>query len=175
MCILYTFLFSRTSSIILCKEILPRCNKQYLFNIEKKSFALLFPNIAEEWDYAKNESLSPEMFSAHSNVKIWWRCKNGHSWKTAIDSRANGTNCPYCSNNKTLSGFNDLATKRPDLIIEWNWERNGDLTPDQVTPGSGKIAWWTCKTCGYIWKAEISSRNKGAGCPQCALRKQRKK
>ena len=28
------------------------------------------------------------------------------------------------------------------LMDEWNWERNIDIEPSQVTLGSGKKVWW---------------------------------
>lgn len=30
---------------------------------------------------------------------------------------------------------------------------------------------WICNTCGYKWKAAISSRTKGHGCRKCAIKK----
>lgn len=132
------------------------------------------PELSREWHPTKNASLTPDMFSAQSNKKVWWLCDLGHEWQAAIDSRVRGTGCPYCSNNKILPGFNDLSTKRPDLITEWNWRKNTTLDPTQIAPGSGKKAWWICKN-GHEWEAEISSRNKGHGCPYCAgVRKQYK-
>ena len=128
----------------------------------------LYSKICDEWDYTKNNDLSPSMFSAHSNIKIWWICSKGHEWRASIDSRVRGTSCPYCCNRLVLAGYNDLGTTRPDLIKEWDYEKNS-FPPSSITQGSGKKAWWICSTCGNKWQAEISSRNKGHGCPVCAL------
>ncbi|WP_243024395.1 zinc-ribbon domain-containing protein [Clostridium sp. AM48-13] len=47
-----------------------------------------------------------------------WRCEKGHEWEAAVKSRTiNRTGCPYCSHNKVLAGFNDLATLLPDIMI----------------------------------------------------------
>lgn len=62
---------------------------------------------------------------------------------------------------------NILSEKRPDLAAEWHLTKNGDLTPDDVTYGSGRKVWWTCLK-GHEWEANIRSRNKGSGCPYCS-------
>lgn len=54
------------------------------------------PKLSAEWDYEKNEALSPEKISAHSSRKVWWRCCRGHSWAARIADRVNGSGCPFC-------------------------------------------------------------------------------
>ena len=46
--------------------------------------------------------------------------------------------CPYCSGHRVLAGFNDLASQHPELLAEWDWERNGDLRPDGFVSGSAR-------------------------------------
>ena len=65
-----------------------------------------------------------------------------------------------------LQGFNDLETVEPDLALEWHPTKN-DLSPKDVTKGSGKKVWWLGK-CGHEWEATISDRNNGNGCPFCS-------
>ena len=101
-------------------------------------------------------------------------CSCGHEWRASIDERNKGRKCPYCTNRLVLSGFNDLATKRPDLTKEWHPTKNDNLDPTKVLPGSGSKAWWICKE-GHEWQAEISGRNKGAGCPKCAIARRKAK
>lgn len=45
---------------------------------------------------------------------------------------------------------------------------NGNLTPLNVLPGSGKKVWWKCKKCGNEWPATIDKRNNDRGCPECS-------
>jgi len=129
--------------------------------------ATLFPQLAAEWDYENNPGSSPDMFTKGSDQVVFWKDKKGHIWHATISSRTQGIGCPYCAGQKVLPGENDLQTVNPDLAAEWLYEKNGDLVPSNVLPGSNKSAWWKCKTCGYEWKALISSRNAGRGCSKC--------
>ncbi|WP_224413489.1 zinc-ribbon domain-containing protein, partial [Bacillus thuringiensis] len=67
---------------------------------------------------------------ANSDKKVWWLGKCGHEWDDMIRSRnSRGTGCPYCSNRKSLKGFNDLETINYQLASEWHPTNNGDLKP----------------------------------------------
>lgn len=129
-----------------------------------------FPEIASEWDYEKNYPLTPDKVTAFKNKKVWWRCKEGHEWHTLISTRAGGSQCPYCSGIKILPGFNDLATKYPDIATEWS-KKNLPLSPSMVNENSSRNVWWKCNTCGYEWQAVIKARVNGSICPVCSNRK----
>ena len=53
------------------------------------------------------------------------------------------------------------------LMAEWNWEKNTEFNPNQLTHGSHKKVWWKCKN-GHEWQATIKDRNNGNGCPYCS-------
>ena len=136
---------------------------------KERTLLLLNPQIAADWNYQKNGSLKPENYTVSSGKKVWWKCDKGHEWQATIANRNGGTGCPYCSNNKVLSGYNDLQTLNPILAAEWNYEKNGSLIPLDILPNSSKKAWWKC-SYGHEWQAAISSRNRGKGCPYCSGR-----
>ena len=212
----------------------------YILSSKEKSISTLYPELANEWNYEKNGSLKPEMFTATSHKKVWWKCSFGHEWEAMISNRTDkGRACPYCvnqkihrdnsvavthpqilefwdfeknevspynisygadkvinfkcnknhefsallyafvatlkcpicQNRKVLVGYNDLATTHPDLCKEWNYEKNIDLTPQDITYGSGKKVWWICEH-GHEWQVSPNMRtcNK-TGCPICAKKK----
>ena len=62
------------------------------------------------------------------------------------------------------------------LMAEWDWEKNNGigLDPNKLTCGSNKKAWWICEN-GHEWEAQINSRNRGHGCPECTRQKRKKK
>lgn len=136
----------------------------------ENDLATMYPLVAKEWVIEKNGLLTPEMVTAHSNRKVWWRCEKGHEWQTTISSRTSSAyNCPYCTGRKVLSGFNDLQTVCPEVAKEWHPVNNGMLLPTMVTSGSKKRVWWKCSE-GHEWVAIIYSRTgkQKCGCPVCA-------
>ena len=136
----------------------------------KKSLAITHPEIAKEWHPTKNDTLKPTDVTAGSNKKVWWICEKGHEWEASIANKTAGRGCPYCSNKKVLTGYNDLAITHPEIAKEWHPTKNGDLKPTDVTFGSRKRVWWQCEK-GHEWQAKIANRNSGKGCPYCANRK----
>jgi len=126
------------------------------------------PSLADEWDYEANEK-TPEQVTAKSNWLIRWRCKKGHSWQATVYERNDGTNCPVCSGRSVLAGFNDLATLKPELLEEWDFEKN-TLLPTEVTVFSSEHVWWKCRANGHSWKTAVATRSLGRNCPRCAGR-----
>lgn len=148
----------------------PFCSGRYAIT-GQTDLATIYPYLLEEWDYDKN-TLNPTEVSAYSNKKAWWICKLGHSWQSIINSRTGKSKngCPYCSNNKTLKGFNDLETLYPELIKEWDFSQN-NIKPADVRKHSNKKVWWKCKI-GHKWKTSISSRTfHKTNCPYCSNNK----
>ena len=94
----------------------------YCMEHEDKKYLL------DEWDYEKNESelgLSPKDVARGSSKKVWWKCEKGHEYEAVIGVKmTQGTGCPYCSGHRVLKGFNDLCTTHPELLKEWNYEKN---------------------------------------------------
>ena len=72
--------------------------------------------------------------------KVWWICSKGHSYQSTIANRTNGKGCPYCSGNKILKSYNDLATLAPNLLKKWDYENNekNGINPDVIGIGYGK-------------------------------------
>ena len=130
------------------------------------------PQLSEEWDYDKNNPLTPENFSFGANNKVWWVCSKGHSYFTRIASRASKdlTGCPYCDGKKA-SETNNLLKVFPEIAKEWHPTKNGKLTSKKVTYGSKKRVWWLCPK-GHSYEVGISSRTvMKTGCSYCAGKK----
>jgi hypothetical protein len=118
-----------------------------------------FPSIARE-----AVGVDTSFIYKNSRSKITWQCDLGHQWKTDVRSRTkiNGTGCPYCSNKKVLSGFNDVKTLSPAVAISAHgWD------PSSVLNGSAKVKEWVCEK-GHVWKTRVVLRTRqGRGCPVC--------
>lgn len=137
-----------------------------------------FPEVAKQWHPTLNGELTPENVMQFSSQKVWWVCERGHEYSAAVARRTKqGTGCPYCANKKVLAGFNDLATRNPEVARQWHPTLNGELTPEQILAGSVRKVWWQC-SLGHEWKARVSSRaaaSRKTGCPGCAGVNRRKK
>ena len=146
------------------------------------------PELAKEWHSTKNGDLKPTGVTLHSNEKVFWYLpyddpETGKhfdfEWEDYICNRARGDGCPYLSGRKVWSGYNDLATKAPELAKEWHPTKNGDLKPTDVSCGKNKKVWWylpyddpeTGKHFDFEWKEYICVRARGYGCPYLSGRK----
>ena len=64
----------------------------------------VFPEIAAEWDYQKNDGKSPKDYVYGSSARVCWRCKKGHTWSIPIINRTrDGNGCPACNQRKSTS------------------------------------------------------------------------
>lgn len=140
-------------------------------------FGSNFPELLTEWDYKKNKNIDPFQVAQCSNKKFWWTKKSRSlisgrlmtlCWEDTIAHRVSGRGCPYESGQKVYKGYNDFLSYAPEVAADWDYEKNGDLTPNMFTYGSNQKVWWTCKKCGHSWLASIDSRvRKCTGCPKC--------
>ena len=135
----------------------PYCGRKKVL-VGFNDLASTHPLLAREargWD--------PQSVTAGHNAKKLWQCATGHEYLASVNQRTQvSSGCPYCSNQKVLSGFNDLATHRPDLASEAHgWD------PSTVTRNSGVKKRWMCEV-GHQWSATVDHRSQGQGCPSCA-------
>ena len=155
------------------------CAGQVL-NVGKNDLLSQKPDLAKEWDYDKNYPLTPDQITVSNGKKVGWICSTcGYKWDATVDHRNRGRGCPICAKSRTVSNRLDtmrkkvgsLVDNRPNLVKEWNYEKNKPLIPENFTCGSGKKVWWTCSKCGHEWESVIKNRaNKGSGCPKCCIR-----
>ena len=135
-----------------------------------------FPEIAAQWHPTKNGNLTPDMIAAGSNKKVAWLLPYDDpttgkhfdfEWSATIYSRTSGMSiCPFLSGKAVWTGFNDLATKRPDIAVYWNWEKNGDNKPTNFTEDSHVSVWWkypyrdpkTGREFVFEWQDKIVNR-----------------
>jgi hypothetical protein len=64
-----------------------------------------------------------------------------------------------------------LNESNPEVASEWHSAKNGELTPNDVSPASGKKVWWQRSVDpSHEWQAVVRSRAQGSGCPYCCGR-----
>lgn len=126
------------------------------------------PKIAAEWNFKLNDGLEPTQFTVGSEKMVWWICPLGHDYKMRIDNRYFlNRQCSVCANRQVQVGVNDLETVSPMLAKQWDYSKNKDLKPSEVTSESTSKAWWLCNE-GHSFYSQINFRaNRNVGCPKC--------
>jgi len=131
---------------------------------EENCLAVVNPKLASEWHSIKNGKLTSHDVNSSASKKVWWICCKKHEWEATINGRASGKlGCPYCAGKKVCVD-NCLSTTHPELLLEWNYIKNKDITPNNITFGSNKKVWWVCKNNKkHEWQAEVNNRSNGKG------------
>lgn len=150
--------------------------------VGENDLASQYPDVAAEWDYEKNGDLTPEMVTRGSKRKVWWICsKHGVSWESSIGPRVKGCGCKKCRSEKISAkrsvpeAGRSLTEALPEIAAEWDYEKNGDVTPDMVSVGSQRKAWWICSDCGRSYQSTVYTRSAGGGCRSCGYERAAKK
>ena len=149
----------------------PACRGLAVNNANRLS--LLRPDLVAEWDAERNGTLTPDDVTFGTSARAHWKCTIcAHRWDAVISSRANASTsrgCPACRG-LAVNDTNRLSLLRPFLAAEWDTERNGSLSPENITVSSGVKVHWKCAACTHRWEAVICNRSRGRGCPRCAAR-----
>lgn len=154
----------------------PYCSNRRVL-VGYNDLSTLFPELLKEWDYETNIDIKPEQFVVGSATLVNWACSQcGNKWSASIRNRTQRKQgCPVCSAKiRAKERHVTILQKKggitdPLLLKEWNYEKNGDLRPEQFTEGSGEKVWWKCSKCKHEWKAKILNRTKNKrDCPACA-------
>lgn len=126
------------------------------------------PDLLQIWS-TKN-TINPTEVTSKSAKRVLWTCKLGHEWESIISNIAKGKGCPYCAGSKVLSGFNDLATTHPEMLLFWS--DSNKISPQEISIGSEKKILWRCGN-SHEWYAtpRNKSTSKKSGCPYCTGQK----
>lgn len=110
----------------------------------------------------------------NAKTKLIFKCfKCGDYFRVDWSNLSNKTfsGCLVCgsSGNKQVGKFNNLKYLYPEILLDWDYEKNKVL-PENLTASSGKIVFWKCKDCSYDWKTALNSRTSTSqtGCPSCS-------
>lgn len=136
------------------------------------------PMAATMW--SDKNAFTPSEAPAGSHKKAVFVCPDcGQEFESSICNVVNSlmhyrTGCPVCRGLKVVSGINDLATKCPAAANMWS-DKNA-CSPNEVSAGNNKMAWFVCPDCKQEFKAPVcnvvnSLLHDNTGCPVCAGRK----
>lgn len=132
--------------------------------------------IIDEWDTEKNLEelgLTIDEITHGSRKRVYWKCSKNkkHKWMAVISSRIRNKkpSCNICNNKIIIEGDNDVLTTHPEIILEWDYEKNGDLKPTEISYGCKLKVHWKCIDKGHEWEAAVYNRTRsnGSKCPFC--------
>ncbi len=160
--------FEQNPSMHLSGHGCPYCAHQKFHPLE--SLAILYPNIASEWDYElnKDSGFTPETIGLDSRRKFWWHCNNGcnHSYLATIAFRVSrNSGCAVC-HGKQIASDTSFAALFPEMSKEWCEEN--DKKPTEVAAGSDYEALWKCPNPNHPpYRQKVQVRSRGCGCVYC--------
>lgn len=114
------------------ENIYPHWEEQHSLKPPKQSLADAHPEIAAQWDYARNGCVlykgkwyggkKPEDVAPGTHFQYWFLCPNGHSYHASVHNRTgvNKTGCPLCQMSKPEQVYEKLLR---DLNIEYVYNR----------------------------------------------------
>lgn len=122
----------------------------------RNSLQETYPQLMQYWDYEKNK-MKPEQVFADSKRMYRWKCEKGHTWRQYIDKQKETGCCSICKGEvyvKPNEG-ESLGEKHPEILGEWDYEKNGELTPYDLTAGTLINVWWKCAE-GHSFNMPVS-------------------
>jgi hypothetical protein len=94
---------------------------------------------------------------------LMWRCPNhDEPYRTSGNARVGGDGCGYCSGQRVLRGFNDMATTHPDLARDLV-----GTDPTTVIAGTAQVLMWRCPNHDEPYPASGDVKIRGDGCGYC--------
>lgn len=129
----------------------------------ENSLEFCSPNIALEWHPSLNQPITPKDVHNGSNDYAYWLCPLGHTYRKQIRHRTKrGQGCPQC---RLENG--SFASKHPELLKYWDYEKNGDKKPEKIMAGSDDLVYWVCDN-NHSYMQRVNAKSNGAGCPKCS-------
>ena len=154
----------QTSLNKISKEGCPYCSNRKIlkgFN----DFASCYSEYLKYWNYKKNDKNPDEIFKS-GTYNAWFKCEKGHDFQIKINKLHNQkTFCPICNGSK-VKGINDLESLYPNLMLEWDYDKNNKL-PSEIFYKRDEKFWWKCENGHEFQMSPYSRTCKFRGCPIC--------
>ncbi len=123
----------------------------------------LYPAIASEWDYDRNNGVLPSQIRPFSNKKYYWRCQNCRdSYPAYPGNRVKGSGCPTCAHIKVGQKNSKLVGQFDENLVLINTyqglheaARAMQVVPNaifQAVKNGGKSK-------GYYWKYLVDEKD----------------
>lgn len=128
--------------------------------------------MADCWDYEKNNGKTPRQVFKSTNTKYWFICACcKHPFDSALNNIVAGKRCPYCcqASKKLCEDDNCIPCRNRSFAScdkAKHWSDKNKVTPRQVSKNSHRVCWFKCD-CGHEFEAALYNVSKGKWCPYC--------
>lgn len=125
------------------------------------SFGQNHPELLKFW--SPDNTVDPYQIPPTYTPFVKWRCKKGHQWNRRISLQLQLSNCPVCA-----KGENALFSLMPELLEEWDTEKNSGIEPNSVPAYGNKKYYWKCENGHSYTASPAQLMRRKTQCPICA-------
>lgn len=140
-----------------------RCAKRHQYTTEEWISKAIKVH-GQKFNYSKVEYIK-------SKTKVKIKCLTCKmEFEQAPSEHLQGKGCIYCSG-QALHPLKTLAKLNPKIASEWDYEKNGTITPNGIGKTNYKKFWWKCNNGkNHSYLAYVQQRLRGSRCAVCAGR-----
>ena len=116
-----------------------------------------------------NKNIDLNKIHVGSHKALWWKCTEGHEWKTSVKSlTALGTRCSKCLRKKVIEFFPNFQSKYPNLATMWDTDKNLKPLENEMQSTTSAYFYFQCKN-NHQFKIYTPLLDEGAfdGCDEC--------
>lgn len=157
---------------------------------EKKNKIMSAPQLYLETDIYKASREIKKMQKLSSNIlSAWYELKGYKKYLLVKETNDDYNDITVEFKQGTISNLNIVNAKKesfpkqnpievkgsfaelyPDLLVDWDYEKNS-IDPTQIIAGYSEKIFWKCAKCKYEWEARVNKRCVGRSiCSNCHYR-----
>lgn len=119
--------------------------------------------------YSKSNPIPVDKMPSNSSVSVEWTCRKSHTWNRTVSNQLKIRTCPVCANRVPSEKYS-LFALHPELIAEWDEEKNAGIDTSKIMPNANRKFSWKCDS-GHEYLCSAADRHRGKNCPYCAGKK----
>ena len=131
-------------------------------------------DILDRWDYDLN-GCSPKDISYSTHRKMWFKCNRYSKHKSELKSVhhfvSGHEGCMDCKQCNSVAQYILDSFSNKKLEEVWDYEKNGDLDPWNISRGNDKKCWFICQEKDYHGSYKMGCNNfslQHQRCPYCS-------
>lgn len=126
--------------------------------------------VVKNWDNEKNKKKPNQTFNG-GDAKCWLICPDcRHSFDISASNLKRGNRCAYCAKQRKCENPSECEICITRMFISvpysvnWNYEKNGDVRPENVFKSITQKFWFICPECKGDYHATLGSVSAGYRC-----------